>query len=264
MAAATALLGAPAAAARSWPPDPYPARDRVAAAVELAASAPGPAAFAVFDAESGLRGYATDERFSSASVSKALLLAAELRRLAREDEPLDGGTRELLDAMIRFSDNSAASAVYARVGDGGMAEAAERAGMRSFEVTPGYWGGAQVTAADLARFFFGLERNLPRAHRRYGLGLLENVTGSQRWGIPEGASRDWRVWFKGGWRPPETEETSGPVTHQAALLEHRSGRRIGLAILSDLSPGSTSFGLLEGITEALLEKPPHTRAWPAN
>ena len=184
---------------------PYPPGERVDAARAFAEAAPGTVAFAVMDGQRGVRGLDPDAQFSSASVSKALLLAAELRRLARADEPLDGGTRSLLDSMITFSDNDAASAVYARVGDAGMQEVATAAGMRDFEVTPGYWGGAQVTAGDLARFFYDLDRNLPARFRAYGKRLLANVTSSQRWGIPAGAGGDWRVYFKGGWRPPATD-----------------------------------------------------------
>ncbi|MGZ5312182.1 MAG: serine hydrolase [Solirubrobacterales bacterium] len=263
-AALTALvLGAAVAEARSWPPSPYPEAGRLAAARELAAAAPGTVSFAVIDADGGLRGYEPDDQFSSASVSKALLLAAELRRLRAGGEPLDGGTRSLLEAMITVSDNDAASAVYARVGDEGMSEAAERAGMRSFEVTPGYWGGAQVTAADLAGFFFRLDRNLAGPHRRYAERLLSGVVSTQRWGIPAAAPGRWTVYFKGGWRPPATEETSGPVTHQAALLRDRTGERLGLAILTDLAPGSTAYAVLAGITERLLARPPRESRWPA-
>ena len=250
-------------AERTWPPVPYPSGKRVDAARAFAEAAPGTVAFAVEDANGAVRGLDPDLQFSSASVSKALLLAAELRRLARGDEPLDEGTRSLLDSMITYSDNDSASAVYARVGDGGMEEVAAGAGMGSFEVTPGYWGGAQVTAGDLARFFFDLDRNLPARYRAYGKRLLANVTSSQRWGIPAGAGDDWRVYFKGGWRPYETSETSGPVTHQAALLVHRSGQRIAIAVLSDQSPGTTSYGTLEGITTRLLGEDPSRRRWPA-
>jgi Beta-lactamase enzyme family len=248
---------------RTWPPEPYPSGQRVDAARAFAEAAPGTVAFAVVDANRGVRGLNEDAQFSSASVSKALLLAAELRRLAREGEGIDAGTRSLLDSMITYSDNDAASAVYARVGDGAMQEVAEGAGMSSFEVTPGYWGGAQVTAADLARFFYGLDRNLPARHRAYGKRLLANITSTQRWGIPEGAGGGWTVYFKGGWRPAGTTETSGPVTHQAALLVHRTGQRIGIAILTDQSPGSTSYATLEGITDRLLRDDPAGRRWPA-
>jgi beta-lactamase class A len=258
--AGLALAGG-VAQARSWPPDPYPRSAAVEEARRFAAEAPGTVAFAVIDAGAGLRGLDQDRRYSSASVSKALLLAAELRRL--RGEGLDAETRALLESMIRFSDNDAAGSIYARVGDGGMAEVAERAGMRGFEPIPGYWGGAQVTAANLARFFFRLERALPRRHRRFGERLLATITTTQRWGIPAAAPARWTVYFKGGWRPSATEETSGPVTHQAALLRDRSGRRLGLAILTDLSPGGSSYEVLEGITERLLAEPPEATAWVA-
>jgi hypothetical protein len=248
----------------SWPPTRYPRPAGLADAREIAAAAPGTVAFAVVDSTRPARGYEQDLQFSSASVSKALLLAAELRMLQRDGLPLDDGTRSTLDSMIRFSDNDAASSIYSGVGDTGMLDVAERAGMDSFEVTPGYWGGAQVTAGDLARFFWDLDDNLPARWRGYGKHLLENVTSTQRWGIPEGANGAWRVYFKGGWRPPATEETSGPVTHQGALLVHRSGERIGLAVLSDQSPGSTSYATLEGITRSLLDQPPRSGRWPAN
>jgi hypothetical protein len=248
----------------SWPPTRYPRPAGLADAREIAAAAPGSVAFAVVDSPGDARGYEQDLQFSSASVSKVLLLAGELRRLQRDGQSLDDGTRSTLDSMIRFSDNDAASSIYARVGDTGMLDVAERAGMDAFEVTPGYWGGAQVTAGDLARFFWDLDDNLPARWRGYGKHLLENVTSTQRWGIPEGANGAWRVYFKGGWRPPATEETSGPVTHQAALLVHRSGERIGLAVLSDQSPGSTSYATLEGITRSLLAQPPRSGRWPAN
>ena len=250
-------------ASPSWPSDPYPDGRRVRAAEAFAAESTGTVSFAVVDGESGLRGLEPERQFSSASVSKVLLLAAELRRLREENEQLDGGTRSLLDSMIRFSDNDAASSIYVRVGDEGMEEVAARAGMRDFEVTPGYWGGAQVTAADLARFFYRLDRNLVGPHRRYAKELLATITELQRWGIPAAAGRGWDVFFKGGWRPAGTTETSGPVTHQGALLRHGSGRRIAIAILTDQSPGTSSYGTLEGITERLLEDDPAATRWVA-
>lgn len=260
---ALASIAAPAAHA-AWPQVPYPAPERVHRAQRIAAEAPGTVAFAVADPGGGVRGYDTAGTFSSASASKSLLLAAELRKLKEEGSPLDGGMRSLLEPMITYSDNDAASAVYADVGDAGLEEVAQRAGMRSFSVDPGYWGGAQLTAGDLARFYLGLDRNLVGPYEDYAKRLLANVTSSQRWGIPEGAGHNWTVWFKGGWRPAGTEGTTGPVTNQGALLEHRDGQRVAIAVLTDLSPGETSYSVLEGITEELLADPPASRGWPAN
>ena len=247
-----------------WPRDPYPSSRAIRRAQEFAASR-GDVSFAVIDDSIGLRGYGPDRQFSSASVSKALLLAAELRRLDRDGLPLDEETKALLEPMITYSDNGAADSVYAQVGDEGLEEVARRAGMRDFEATPGFWGGDQVTAADLARFFFRLEANLPGPHRAYAKGLLARVTPVERWGIPQAIGHGWSVWFKGGWRPTGEEGTSGAVTHQAALLVHRGGERVALTVLTDETPGdATGYEAIEGVTERLLSRPPPNRSgWTA-
>jgi hypothetical protein len=253
----------PRPAPKSWPRIAYPANDAVRAAQRFAAGS-GDVSFAVIDRVGGLRGYGADRQYSAASASKALLLAAELRSLGRERERLDAGIRALLERMIVYSDNDAAGGVYARVGDGGLEQAAARARMRDFEVVPGFWGGAQLTAADLARFYWRLEANLAGPHRAYGLRLLAGITESQRWGIPAEADGGWRIWFKGGWRPAGEEGTSGPVTHQGALLEHRGGQRLALAVLSNEAPGTGGgFTVIGGIAGRLLEQPPPRAAgWP--
>ena len=247
-----------------WPHDPYPSSRAIRRAEEFAADR-GDVSFAVIDDSIGLRGYDPDRQFSSASVSKALLLAAELRRLERDGLPLDDETKALLEPMITYSDNSAADAVYAQVGDAGLEEVGRRAGMRDFEATPGFWGGDQVTAGDLARFFFRLEANLPSPHRAYAKALLARITPVERWGIPRAIGHGWSVWFKGGWRPAGEEDTSGAVTHQAALLVHRGGERVALAVLTDETPGdATGYSAIEGVTERLLAKPPpNRRGWVA-
>jgi hypothetical protein len=247
-----------------WPRIPYPPAKAIRRAQDYAAGW-GDVSFALIDPSIGLRGYDADRQYSSASVSKALLLAGELRRLEREDEPLDISTKALLEPMITSSDNRAADAIYARVGDAGLEEVASRAGMRDFGVTPGFWGGDQLTAADLARFFYRLDANLPARHRAYAKRLLARIIPVERWGIPQAIGRGWSIWFKGGWRPPGQEQTSGPVTHQGALLVHRSGERLALAVLSEEPPGTGGgFDAIEGVAERLLsEPPPYRGGWPA-
>jgi hypothetical protein len=242
-----------------WPRTVYPPPAAVRRAQRFAA-ARGDVSFAVIDGSLGLRGYDYDRQFSSASVSKALLLAAELRRLDREGLPLDGETSALLDPMITYSDNRAADAIYARVGDEGLEEVARHAGMRDFEPIPGYWGGDRITAADIARFFYRLEANLPRSHRRYAKRLLSRITPAESWGIPQAVGDGWSIWFKGGWRPPGGRHNTGPVSHQAALLEHRRGERLALAVLTDEAPwGGGGFDAIEGVARRLLARPPPYR-----
>jgi hypothetical protein len=259
--------GDSATAERPWPSFRYPSERQVERAVAVAQSRGSVIGFAVATLPGErIRGYGVDLPFSSASASKVLLLAGELRRLRDYGLPLDPETRETLGAMITYSDNDSANAIYARVGDAGMAAVAEHAGMRSFAAVPGYWGGAQITAADMARFYLNLRGNLPRPYRGFGLHLLETITEEQRWGIPEAAGRGWRIWFKGGWRPVEAAETSGPVTHQAALLRYRTRQELALAILTDEVPGASGgYAAIEGIARALLRPPPRGAGhWPPN
>jgi Beta-lactamase enzyme family len=246
---------------RVWPRMAYPPPRAIRRAEAYAANR-GDMSFAVIDSSIGLRGYDADAQYSSASVSKVLLLAAELRRLEREHEPLDRGTRSLLEPMITYSDNRSADAIYARVGDEGLEEVAERAGMGSFEPVPGFWGGDKVTAADLARFFYRLDAALPRRYRAYAKRLLARIAPVERWGIPAAIGRSWSIWFKGGWRPPGQKNNSGPVTHQAALLVHRSGERLALAVLTDESPGAGGISAIEETARILFRRPPpHRGGW---
>ena len=117
----------------------------------------GQVSIAVVDTTGRLRQRDGSRSYVSASVVKSMLLAAELRRLDRSSLPLDAGTQGLLKAMVTSSDNDAADAIYSRVGDTGLVEVAKAVGMRRFSVA-GYWGNAQVTAADMARLFSRLDR----------------------------------------------------------------------------------------------------------
>ena len=79
----------------------------------------GVVSLAIVNSDGRLRGYRENRRYASASVVKAMLLAAEMRRLKHAGERLDSSTDALLTAMITVSDNDAADTIYARVGDAG-------------------------------------------------------------------------------------------------------------------------------------------------
>jgi beta-lactamase class A len=235
--------------------EPYPSQARVRDAKRFARGRPGSVSFAVigpFRGSTKLRGRDVRTQFSSASVTKAMLLAAYLR----SHKNLGVEAKGLLRSMITVSDNDAANAIYAQVGDEGLRRVARRAGMRDFEPTPGFWGGAQITAADIARFFYRLENNLGKRHQRFGMKLLASIVSFERWGIPAGAGSGWSVWFKGGWRPGGGDHSSGAVSHQAALLRYRDGTRVAIAVLSDEAPGSEGYGTIEGIARRLLHPAP--------
>lgn len=223
-------------------------RSRVRRATRYARRDEGPVSFALIDGRGRMRGFEQDRHFVSASVVKAMLLAAELRRLRAEGLEIDPVTASTLDSMITLSDNDAADVIYGRVGDAGLFEVAEEAGMSEFEVA-GHWGNAELTAADTARFFRHLDRDLVGPYSGRAKELLNSVTTEQRWGIPAVAGDRWRPFFKGGWRSTDL----GELVHQAALLEGAGNERISLAVMTDGQVSRTdAIADIEEITAILL------------
>jgi hypothetical protein len=224
---------------------PWVSNAAVRAARGYARRRAGRVAFAVAEPGRHGRGMAAARDYPSASVVKAMLLIAVLR--AHRHEPVPRAERAPLAPMIRYSDNDAASAVYARVGGGGLRGVARAARMRRF-VDVGDWAGSRITAADQARLFLRLDAVVPPRHRRYARRLLAGIVREQRWGIAAVADRrGLRVRFKGGWR--------ATLAHQVARVEH-DGRFVVLAVLTDGDP-TTAYGTqtIRGVAERLLRAP---------
>lgn len=228
-------------------PGAHPWTERVRDASRYLRARSGSGSFAVIDERGRIHGYHRAVQYSSASLVKAMLLVAYLRRPDVRHRRLRGSERSLLGPMIRISDNDAATAIYGRVGASGLTHLARRAGMRRFAPNP-VWGGSQVTARDQARFFFRIRGLVPKRHRSYALGLLRRIVSAQRWGIPRSRPPRWRLHFKGGWVP----EDDGWRVHQAALLR-QGHRKLAIAVLTRGSP-SLSYGAdtIAGVTARLL------------
>ena len=207
----------------------------------------GDVGVAVVNSRGVLRGYNAHRQFQSASLSKAMLLVAYLRRHPRPAPAM----RATLTTMIEESDNASADIVYDVVGNSGLRSVARIAGMRDFE-TGTSWIDAEVTAADQARFFYRYQRYLPARSMAFARRLLSSIIAEQRWGIPAAAGpAGWNVFFKGGWLGEDNT-----VMNQAAWLE-RDGVHWSLAVLSDDNPTS-SYGwqTQKGITGLLIGHEP--------
>jgi hypothetical protein len=241
--AQVALVGAALAAvpstAQAWHP-------HVHAASAYAQRRAGQVTFAVRTPRR-LYGRGVTRVVPSASVLKAMLLVAYLRRHSVRHRGLTRAERGLLVPMIRRSDNASAGAVRNIVGNAGLRRLAHRAGMRRFTPVASPWGLSRIDAADQARFFLSIDRLTPRRHRRTALRLLSSIVGPQRWGIGRERPRGWALYFKGGWG-----SGTGWVDHQVALLR-RGRRRLSIAILTTNSP-SHAYGkrTLRGVAARLL------------
>ena len=119
--------------------------------------------------------------------------------------------------------------------------------MSDYESGGAFWGYTEVSAADLAKFFYRQEKLIPRQFEGYARWLLSTIEPSESWGIPAVARPMFQVFFKGGWLP----EVEGLV-NQAARLE-RPGLVFALAVLTIHDPSMT-YGeqTIEGVTARLL------------
>jgi Beta-lactamase enzyme family len=238
-----ALLAAPAASAATEAGEPW--RPGLEQARAFAATRAGTISFAVRTERHLYRSDAY-RSFRSASVVKAMLMVAYLNHESVRSRPLTKADRALLEPMVRWSSNAAASQVRNFVGNGALAHLARRAGMGRFAVAPS-WGDSQVTAAGQTKLFLKIDRYVVRRHRRTALRLLATIVPGQRWGIGRARPPGWDLYLKGGWG-----DGSGEVDHQVALLRHRD-RRIAVAIMTADNP-SHAYGkqTLEGIARRLL------------
>ncbi len=231
-------------------PAGFPAPAAVAAATRYLDRRTGYTAFATVDSEGRLSGEHVHRTFVSASVVKAMLLVAYLRKLAAEHRGLDSTSRALLEPMIHVSDNNAATAVWERVGDPRLRALARRAGMTDFSIV-GIWANAQISPADQARYFFEMESLIPGQFRHLARHLLSHIAAYESWGIPAVARpRGWTVFFKGGWRGTGR----GQLVHQIARLQ-KPGERVAIAVMTDGDP-SMGYGIetIQGVTARLLSR----------
>ncbi|MBM3668062.1 MAG: hypothetical protein FJW90_11420 [Actinobacteria bacterium] len=120
------------AAGKKRPVDAYPWSRRMKKAVRFARRRAGSVSFAIVDERGRIHGFHRGARHSSASVVKAMLLVAYLRRGSVKRRRLHGGEKATLGPMIRRSDNAAATRIHDVVGNAGLRRLARRAGMRRF------------------------------------------------------------------------------------------------------------------------------------
>jgi Beta-lactamase enzyme family len=228
--------------AQAWRPD-------LEAARAYAAKRSGTISFAV---RTRHRLYRSDayRTYPSASVVKAMLMVAYLNHASVRGRKLGAADRALLDPMIRWSSNGAASRVRDLVGNGALEHLAHRVGMARFATAPS-WGSTQITAAGQSKLMLRIDRYVVKRHRRTALRLLHSVIGPQRWGVGRVRHPGWALYFKGGWG-----DGDGEVDHQVALLRRGKGR-VALAILTASNP-SHEYGkqTLEGIARRLLRDLP--------
>lgn len=182
-----------------------------------------------------------------ASTIKVDLLAGLLARAQRDGRGLTSGERSRAESMIRVSDNAAAQALWtANGGASGMAAFWRSQGMTStVPGSSGRWGLSTTNADDRLRILEVLAAGsemLSTERSGYELGLMSQVTASQRWGVGGVAREGETVYVKNGWLPrpsttrwivSTTGRLTGPSTDlRLAVLSHgHSSQGAGITFL---------------------------------
>jgi hypothetical protein len=228
----------------------YPSPGAIARAAAYLRGRVGRTGFAVVDSEGRLSGVNLHQTWVSASVVKAMLLVAYLRRLnAIGQHYVDAYSNSFLYPMINVSDNTAATHTWSIVGNAGLYAVAHAAGMTDYSVYTD-WASSQISPADQAKFFFEMDSLIPHEFVGYARRLLSTIAGYESWGIPAIARpRGYQVFFKGGWRGTSL----GQLVHQVGRLEGH-GRTFSIAVMTDGDP-SMGYGIdtIQGVTAALLQ-----------
>ena len=159
----------------------------------------------------------------------------------------------LAQAMIEDSDNDAATSLWD--------EADGSRGISSFNASiglvhtvpsacvdcPGFpwpgWGLTTTTAVDqiaLLRELLRPNAQLTGAQQEYALGLMENVTESQRWGVTGGVPSQVKVALKNGWLPLNSADDDWQVNSIGWISG--DGRNYLMTVLTTGNP-SEQYGI---------------------
>jgi hypothetical protein len=190
-------------------------------------------AVSVYDRVTGVYcGYNGSRHFDSASIVKAIIMAALLRWHQQTKTPLSSWEKSEATLMITQSDNDAATDLWDELGMDNLQFFLNLAGMGETQLgQDGEWGLTQVTAHDemlLLELLTAPNSVLDASSRSYQLGLMAQVTNWEAWGVtagtPSGVS--WHV--KNGWLP---DATGWHVNSIGTFSGH--GKDYMIAVLSD-------------------------------
>ena len=221
------------------------------ACVLVATTAPSPAraaivvpagvtaGIAVFDRQTGAftEQQNVDLQFRSASVVK-LLLALDYLWDRGPDYAVPAADRTRLDAMLRSSDDDAASYYWVQGGyEQVINRMAPRLGLRNTAPPPssqrGYWGYTAITAGDVVRIYRYLLDSAPAPVRQLVMGDLHQSTRcgadayDQSFGIPSVFAGPRAV--KQGW----SGFGNGPMTCTGGTAPARAARASGVDLVQE-------------------------------
>jgi hypothetical protein len=190
-------------------------------------------AVSVYDRVTGVSCvYNGSKRFDSASIVKAIIMAALLRWHQQTGTPLSTWEKDEAAEMITQSDNDAATDLWDEVGMSNLQHFLNLAGMGETQLgLHGQWGLTQVTARDellLLKLLTAPNSVLDASSRSYQLGLMAQVTSWESWGVTAGTPSGVTWHVKNGWLP---DATGWHINSIGTFSGH--GKNYMIAVLSD-------------------------------
>ena len=176
--------------------------------------------------------YNGSKHFDSASIVKAIIMAALLRWHQETKTPLSAWEKSEATLMITQSDNDAASDLWDELGMGNLQHFLNLADMGETQLgQDGEWGLTQVTAHDemlLLKLLTAPNSVLDAYSRSYQLGLMAKVTSWEAWGVTAGTPSGVTWHVKNGWLP---DATGWHINSIGTFSGH--GKNYMIAVLSD-------------------------------
>jgi Beta-lactamase enzyme family len=190
-------------------------------------------AVSVYDRVTGVSClYNGSQHFDSASIVKAIIMAALLRWHQETGTPLSAWEKDEATEMITQSDNDAATDLWDELGMDNLQDFLNLAGMSETELGQGGdWGLTQVTAHDemlLLKLLTAPNSVLDAYSRSYQLGLMSQVTSWESWGVTAGTPSGVTWHVKNGWLPDATGWHINSIGTFSG-----SGKDYMIAVLSD-------------------------------
>ena len=211
----------------------------------VATGGPGTVLAAVYDVASGKEwNLGTGRPQAEASIVKLDILQT---LLSRYHTTLPAADLPVAQLMMEDSDNDAATSLwYASGGPEGIGTYNAAAGLRETTLSqcvdcegfswPG-WGLTTTTPDDqitLLRQLISSRSQLSASQRKYVLGLMENVTSEQRWGVSGGVPAGVTVALKNGWLPLDSANDDWQINSIGWV--NGDGRDYLIAVLSTGNP----------------------------
>src|SRR6202167_6105916 len=176
--------------------------------------------------------YNGSQHFDSASIVKAIIMAALLRWHQETNTALSSWEQNEATLMIEQSDNDAATDLWDELGMSNLQHFLNLADMGETQLgQDGEWGLTQVTAHDemlLLKLLTASNSVLDANSRAYELNLMAHVTSWEAWGVTAGTPSDVTWHVKNGWLP---DATGWHINSIGTFTGH--GKNYMIAVLSD-------------------------------